>query len=243
MALDLFRRCAARGSLYAKNLVADWVDIENSSPTDLECWDTARALFIVGKTGQALSLCENSSCEFSVVCQIFLGWTYYGMSHYESAMKWFDKAMIRGSVDAIFAKGCVHYAIGDFSAALAFFQQAANMGHARAAYWAGYTSQIMPGGRQDDDAAIKWYERSARQGNIMARLRLLVIAHKKGKAGKFKVFFERVYAISKIICIAVTTRNIHDERIVDIPKAAFAEGLDDLSFRELIKRLIVRKRE
>jgi TPR repeat protein len=186
--------------------------------TPSRCWPTAYELIVNGEIEKAVVVCESKQCAMTLECQRFLGWTYYKKNNFELALKWFGKAIEEGDAEAAFGAGSVHFACGEFTDAIQYFEQAVDGGYGRAYYWLGRIYHHGLGVPRSDSTAIKWYKQGAVQGYLFAERALIhLICERGGMAARIRTFPRYIYILVKAGVIAY--RNIHDQRIMDIPNA------------------------
>ena len=78
--------------------------------------------------------------------------------------------------EAIYDKGVEFYDSGNYEAAVAYFQDAADQGHARAQYNLGVCYENGRGVEQNYEMAAKYYQLAADQGHAKAQQRLKALA-------------------------------------------------------------------
>lgn len=190
------------------------------------CLPDAYGLMANGDIEKAIRVCESEPCALLLECQRFLGWRYYEKDDFETALNWFGKAVAQGDAEAAFGVGSVYFVRRSFSAAAQYFEQAANGGYGRACHWLGYIYRQGLGVPRSDDTAVNWYKQGAACGYLMAERALLHLVWKKGSTiARIRTLPRYLYAVLYAVLKAavIAHRDIHDQRIVDIPNA-FLKG-------------------
>jgi TPR repeat protein len=184
--------------------------------TPSRCWPAAYELIANDELEKVVAAYESEQCEITLECKKFLGWTYYKNGNFEAALKWFEKAIEQGNGEAMFGIGSVYFARNEFVDAVQYFEQAENRGYGRACHWLGKMYRHGLGVPRSDSAAIKWYKRGAAQGYLFAERALMhLICERGGVVARICTFPKYIYLLAKAGVIAF--RNIHDQRLVDIP--------------------------
>ena len=186
--------------------------------TESNCWPDAYELIANGEIEKAIRVCESEPCALLLECQRFLGWRYYEKDDFEAALNWFGKAVEQGDAEAAFGVGSVYFVRRSFPAAAQYFKQAADGGYGRACHWLGYIYRQGLGVSRSDDAAVNWYKQGAAQGYLVAERALMHLVWIRGGAiARIRTLPRYLYIVLKAAVIAL--RDIHDQRIVDIPNA------------------------
>ena len=107
--------------------------------------------------------------------------------------EWYEKAIIKGNVEAMRKLGKLYYAEGDKEKAKKWLEKAIAKGDVEAIKYLGefYDNE------GDKEKAKEWYEKSAARGNTGAMINLGVLYEKEGEKAKAKEWYEKSAARGK----------------------------------------------
>jgi TPR repeat protein len=181
-----------------------------------KCSEDAYQLILKGEITEAVRGCEEEPCaSHSIYCQRFLGWQYYGMGSFETALKWFGLAAEAGDIESIYGLACTLYGQGSYLKAVSKYVEASDLGDYRAYYWLGYMHEFGLGVNIDLELARGYYLNGSEKGYLMPERALIQMTHRYG------TLVERIFITPRFLCLflkifRVALRDHEDESLADV---------------------------
>jgi TPR repeat protein len=163
--------------------------LSDAVKTNNEPLPTAEAIRDLIRKGQqaealrhARSLAESGAADGNLL----LGWMYQagsgGPQNLKAAEACYLRAATSGSVKSMYYLGSLYVMTGDFARAIEWFTRSSNGGFAAATYHLGRMFLFGQGVEQDRDVAMRYFEKAAKQGHLLAQ-RNIIHAMIKGQRG------------------------------------------------------------